>query len=363
MISDLTQLTLSRVPPAPTLQAYNAADELVLQRLQTHDGPNGTRLLVNDAFGALATALAATDSDWWSDSAMALEAMNRNISANRAVAPRIINAPDDLKAEYALVILHAPKSLSLFEWQLSHIARHLMEDGQCWVAGMVKHLSRGHQKVMQRYFRQVEPGLAVKKARCVTLASPVPGLVPEPAREYIAGDATLVSLPGCFSESRPDPGALTFLAEFDQLPEVDRFADLGCGNGVLALNYLHRHPSSQAILIDESRQATASAAASAERNGHRVDIHHNNGLAGLGLTGLPLILCNPPFHQSTTLTTDIAHSLFEQAAGALSAQGEFWVVGNRHLNYHKTLPRWFSRVTAVSQHPKFVVFRCTGPKY
>ncbi len=36
MISDLTQLTLSRVPPAPTLQAYNAADELVLQRKQVY---------------------------------------------------------------------------------------------------------------------------------------------------------------------------------------------------------------------------------------------------------------------------------------------------------------------------------------
>lgn len=363
MINDLGQLSLSRVPPTPTLQAYNAADELVLQRLQARDGPPGAWLLVNDAFGALATALPAADSDWWNDSAMALEAMNRNISANRAGAPRIIHSPDDLKAQYALVILHAPKSLPLFDWQLSHIAQRLMDGGQCWVAGMVKHLSHGHQKVMQRYFRQTVPGLAVKKARCVALASPIPGVAPEPARDYIAGEAHLVSLPGCFSESRPDPGALAFLAEFNKLPAVDRFADLGCGNGVLALNYLHRHPSSQAILIDESRQATASAAASAERNGHRVDIFHNNGLNGLGLTGLPLILCNPPFHQSTTLTTEIAHNLFEQAASALSAQGEFWVVGNRHLNYHKTLPRWFARVTTVSQHPKFVVFRCTGPKH
>lgn len=362
MINDFTQLTLSRVPKAPALQAYNAADERVLQRLQAYDGPSGHWLLVNDAFGALATALSASDLDWWSDSAMAREAMIQNISANQAAAPRLIDSPDALGSHYALVILHAPKSLTLFEWQLSEIARRLITGGQCWVTGMVKHLSRGHQKVMQRYFNQIDPGLAVKKARCVTLSSPVFSVAPESAREYIAGHATLVSLPGCFSESRPDPGALAFLAEFDQLPEADRFADLGCGNGVLALNYLYRHPSSQAILVDESRQATASAAASAERNGYPVRIHHNNGLTGLGLTGLTLILCNPPFHQSTTLTTDIAHSLFEQAAGSLSENGEFWVVGNRHLNYHKTLTRWFTRVKAVSQHPKFVVFRCTGPK-
>lgn len=362
MIGDLTQLTLCRVPPAPALQAYNAADELVLQRLQQHDGPVGPVLLVNDGFGALATALASTNPDWWNDSAMAAEALMRNVSANQASAPRLVEASGDLKARYALAIVHAPKSLSLFEWQLSQIAGRLTEGGQCWVAGMVKHLSRGHQKVMQRYFGQINPGLAVKKARCVTLANPHTGASPDLTHDYVAGQVNLVSLPGCFSEAHPDPGALAFLVEFDQLPAADWFVDLGCGNGVLALNYLQRHPHSQAILIDESRQATASASASAARNGYQVQIHHNNGLAGLGLNEVPLILCNPPFHQSTTLTTDIAHSLFEQAAGALAGNGEFWVVGNRHLNYHKTLTRWFSQVTPVSQHPKFVVFRCTTPK-
>ena len=362
MIEDLTQLTLRRVPPAPALQAYNAADELILQRLQTYDGVTDPILLVNDGFGALATALASTSPDWWSDSAMAGKAMVQNVRANQASVPRLIESSGDLKDLYALAVLHAPKSLTLFEWQLSQIAGRLAKGGQCWVAGMVKHLSRGHQKVMQRYFGQINPGLAVKKARCVTLTEPHRQGSPEMAKEYMAGQVTLVSLPGCFSEARPDPGALAFLATFDRLPAVDRFVDLGCGNGVLALNYLYRHPHSQAILIDESRQAIASAAASAALNGRPVHLHHNDGLSGLNLTDLPLILCNPPFHQSTTLTTDIAHSLFEQAAGSLASHGEFWVVGNRHLNYHTTLNRWFSQVTPVSQHPKFVVFRCTGPR-
>ncbi|MEX2365956.1 MAG: hypothetical protein WD601_05085, partial [Pseudohongiellaceae bacterium] len=184
MISDLKQLTLNRVPKAQTLQAFNAADELVLQRLQAYDGPSGPWLLVNDAFGALATVLSATDLDWWSDSAMAREAMGENISANQAAAPHLIDSPDDLSTQYALVILHAPKSLTLFEWQLTEIARRLIAGGQCWVTGMVKHLSRGHQKVMQRCFSQIDPGLAVKKARCVTLSNPISNVLPEPARDY-----------------------------------------------------------------------------------------------------------------------------------------------------------------------------------
>jgi len=49
--------------------------------------------------------------------------------------------------------------------------------------------------------------------------------------------------------------------------------------------------------------------------------------------------------------------MFAQAAQVLTASGEFWVVGNRHLGYHAKLKRWFSRVEQVGAHPKFVVLK------
>lgn len=362
MTTDLSQLNLCRVPPAPELQAYNAADELTVQHCQHNEVAAGRWLLVNDAFGTLATALSADYLDWWNDSAMAREALDRNLQVNNGKTPRIITSTTDLDEHYAHVIIHAPKSLALFDWQLNEIRQRLINGGQCWVPGMVKHLSSGHQKVMKRYFANINPGLAVKKARCVSLSNPIPGSTLLSTSEYTVNGITLVNHPGSFSESHTDPGALAFLGVFNMLPAAERFVDLGCGNGILALSYLKQTPNALAILVDESRQATASAAASAERNGLRAQIHHANGLSSLGLTDLPLILCNPPFHQSTTLTTDIAHSLFEQAAEALAVDGEFWVVGNRHLNYHKSLRLWFAAVETVSRHPKFVVFRCRQAK-
>ena len=36
--------------------------------------------------------------------------------------------------------------------------------------------------------------------------------------------------------------------------------------------------------------------------------------------------------------------------------GRLLLVGNRHLGYHRSLRRWFSRVRQLDADPKFVVF-------
>lgn len=361
----LDTLNLTRVPPATQLQAWNAADELFLQRLAEADPSPGSILLVNDAFGALAIALAEQVAGWWNDSAMARSALETNSKANQTALPPVFSEADELGDDYAVIALHAPKSLTLLEWQLAQLAPRLAADGCLYVLGMVKHLSRGHQNTMARYFQDVRPGRAVKKARCVELRQPVPHLTPPTPKRYESLEhLVMVNHPGSFSEKAPDPGALAFLQHFDALPEAKTVVDLGCGNGILALTYLNRHPGARGILIDDSYQAIASSRDSAVANGlsEQVEVIHNNGLDGLELSNLPLILCNPPFHQSNTVTDDIAEMLFVQAHAALAPDGAFWVVGNRHLDYHRRLKRWFSQVSVMSRHPKFVVLRCERPR-
>lgn len=358
-------LPLTRVPPNPRLQAWNAADELLLRRLA--EGPEAPEsvLLVNDAFGALAVALGDRVRGWWNDSAMAWVALTENCRANAVAPPLRIAAPDDLADRYESIVLQAPKSLTLFDWQLAHLAPRLDSGGCLYVLGMVKHLSKGHQNTMARHFGDVRPGHAVKKARCVELRDPARSTPPPRPNRYPGPNGlTLVNHPGSFSEGNPDPGALAFLEHFDRLPAVDTVLDLGCGNGILGLSYLRRHPAACAILVDESVQAVVSARDSAGENGldSRVEVIHNHGLAELDLPPLPLILCNPPFHQQTTLTDEIADTLFVQAHRALAPGGEFWMVGNRHLDYHRRLKRWFGQVGVVSRHPKFIVLRCEQPR-
>lgn len=355
----LSALKLERIPASKTLQAWNAADELAIKRLAKT--ATGQKLLVNDAFGALALTLSDSNTDWWSDSAMAEAALMSNAQGNGLPLPRLIAHPDQLRQDYECIILQVPKSLDLFRWQLGILTTCLAEDGALYALGMVKHLSTGHQSCMAEFFDQVEPGHAEKKARCVRLTRPRQINTNPPTKTFQTPNGLILHHePGCFSSNRLDPGARVLLETMNQWPDVDRLVDLGCGNGVLALSYLKNHPEAEATLVDESRQAVHSAKWSARANGlnDRAHCRHYHGLKGLNLSPMPLILCNPPFHQATTLTEDIALHLFREARQALSPQGELWVVANRHLPYFHPLKRLFSRVECPSSHPKFVVYRC-----
>jgi 23S rRNA (guanine1835-N2)-methyltransferase len=46
----------------------------------------------------------------------------------------------------------------------------------------------------------------------------------------------------------------------------------------------------------------------------------------------------------------------------LKVDGELWVVGNRHLDYHIKLKRWFKRVELAASNTKFVVLKATSPR-
>lgn len=346
--------SLQRVPADAQLRAWNAADELVLSRLTPDDN---NILLINDSFGSLAVALDQRVSAWWSDSAMAYQALQQNCARNQRAVPKLIHSSDELPDYIGCAIIQVPKSVALFDWQLGHLTKRLAASGKVYALGMVKHLSEGHQKAMRRWFGQINPGRAEKKARCIELSEPLSAEMVQAHHSRTEDGLSLVSEPGCFSAQKPDPGALTFLHHFNRLPNVDRVLDLGCGNGILALSYLIKNPSANAIGIDESAQAIASARASAQANGlsKRLELIHNNGLANLDLKDLPLVLCNPPFHQDTSLTDVIAEELIQSAAQSLAKDGELWLVGNRHLGYHQRLKRYFRVVEVQSSHPKFVV--------
>lgn len=359
-MTPLSALRLSRIPASKVLQAWNAADELAINRL-AETTARERLLLVNDSFGALALALGDARTDWWSDSAMARAALETNAQANGLPLPHRIEHPEQLRGNYERIVIQVPKSLDLFRWQLGVLSNHLAEDGEVYALGMVKHLSTGHQACMNDFFQQCEPGHAVKKARCVRLTSARQvDAINQPKIFSTPTGLTLQHEPGCFSSNRLDPGARVLLETLNQWPDVDQLLDLGCGNGVLALSFLQSHPEAQATLVDESRQAVHSAEHSAQANGleDRVQCVHHHGIEGLGLPPMPLILCNPPFHQANTLTEDIALHLFREAQQALSPDGELWVVANRHLPYFHPLKRLFSQVDCPSSHPKFVVYRC-----
>jgi len=112
--------------------------------------------------------------------------------------------------------------------------------------------------------------------------------------------------------------------------------------------------------VDESYMAVASATLNARQNGvqQQCQFQVGNCAADLVDQSADLVLCNPPFHQQRVVGDHLAMAMFADAARVLTASGELWVVGNRHLGYHAKLKRWFKRVDQQGKHAKFVVLRC-----
>ena len=119
----LLQLRLERYPleeAATQLQAWEAADEYLLQNLNT-DALNGRPLLIfNDAFGTLACALQPYSPTSINDSFMSQLAMRHNLRLNGfdedSVAAQSSLVP--LPINPGLVIIKVPKTLALLEQQL-----------------------------------------------------------------------------------------------------------------------------------------------------------------------------------------------------------------------------------------------------
>ncbi|WP_434775789.1 methyltransferase [Pseudomonas oryzihabitans] len=372
LVSPFATLELDRQPPRrdDPLQAFDAADEYLLQQVAEHGLDPAARVLVlNDGFGALAASLAAharvTSSG---DSHLAALALAANLARNGIAADAVtfVPASEATSGPFDLVLVRVPKTLALLEEQLIRLHGQLAPGARVIAAGMLKHLPRAAGDLLERHIGPVQASLAVKKARLL-FATPEsrPAVAsPYPSRYRLdAPPLTLVNHANVFCREGLDIGTRAFLPHLPQGLGQARVADLGCGNGVLALACALANPEARFTLVDESYMAVQSArenwtAAFPERP---AAILAADGLAEQPARSLDLILCNPPFHQQQVVGDFLAWRMFQQARAALSEQGELWLVGNRHLGYHVKLKRLFKRVEQIAATPKFVVLRAVQP--
>ncbi|MFJ2366530.1 methyltransferase [Pseudomonas sp. NPDC087697] len=366
--SPFAQLDLIRQPEQQNepLQAFDAADEYLLNHLAEQQPNADTRVLVlNDSFGALAASLVGkvqvTSSG---DSFLAAQALEKNLIRNGLPfdAVSVLPASAPLVGPFDRVLIRVPKTLALLEEQLIRLRDQLAPDAQVVAAAMVKHLPRAAGDLLERYIGPVQASLAVKKARLLiaTLDARQPAQSPYPTRYKLDEPAIeLLNHANVFCREGLDIGTRAFLPHLPKNLGNARVADLGCGNGVLAIASALQNPQAHYTLVDESFMAVQSAtenwqAALGERE---VIVRAGDGLAGQEPQSLDVVLCNPPFHQQQVVGDFLAWRMFQQAREALVVGGALYIVGNRHLGYHSKLARLFRGVEQVAATPKFVILK------
>ena len=368
LASSFAQLDLIRQPEQQNepLQAFDAADEYLLNHLAEQQPASDTRVLVlNDSFGALAASLLGkVQVSSSGDSYLGALALEKNLVRNGLPfdAVRVVPASEPLAGPFDRVLIRVPKTLALLEEQLIRLQGQLAPGAQVVAAAMVKHLPRAAGDLLERYIGPVQASLAVKKARLL-IATPQdkqPVVSPYPTRYRLEQPAIeLLNHANVFCREGLDIGTRAFLPHLPQNLGSARVADLGCGNGVLAIASALDNPQAHYTLVDESFLAVQSAGDNwlAVLGEREAQMRAGDGLAGQAAQSLEVVLCNPPFHQQQVVGDFLAWRMFQQAREALVVGGALYIVGNRHLGYHSKLARLFRGVEQVAATPKFVILK------
>ncbi|AWC82127.1 23S rRNA (guanine(1835)-N(2))-methyltransferase RlmG [Serratia marcescens] len=362
------QLELERYPQqeeSTQLQAWEAADEYLLQQLENVDIGGRPVLIFNDNFGTLACALHAHRPYSVSDSYMSQLATRHNLKLN-GLDPEQVTLLDslaELPAAPAVVLIRVPKALALLEQQLRAL-RHVVTEDTLIVAGAkARDVHTSTMQLFEKVLGPTRTSLAWKKARLIfcQAADIVPPAAAETTNWTLDGTDWLIhNHANVFSRGSLDIGARLFL---EHLPRGlnGHIVDLGCGNGVIGLTALAQNPDAQVTFVDESYMAVASSEQNVEHNLpqelDRCQFEVNNALAGIERESVQAVLCNPPFHQQHAITDHTAWQMFCDAKRCLQVGGELRIVGNRHLDYHQKLKRLFGNCTLVASNKKFVILR------
>ncbi|EMF4702194.1 23S rRNA (guanine(1835)-N(2))-methyltransferase RlmG [Serratia marcescens] len=362
------QLELERYPQqeeSTQLQAWEAADEYLLQQLENVDIGGRPVLIFNDNFGTLACALHAHRPYSVSDSYMSQLATRHNLKLN-GLDPEQVTLLDslaELPAAPAVVLIRVPKALALLEQQLRAL-RHVVTEDTLIVAGAkARDVHTSTMQLFEKVLGPTRTSLAWKKARLIfcQAADIVPAAAAETTNWTLDGTDWLIhNHANVFSRGSLDIGARLFL---EHLPRGlnGHIVDLGCGNGVIGLAALAQNPEAQVTFVDESYMAVASSELNVEHNLpqelDRCQFEVNNALAGIERESVQAVLCNPPFHQQHAITDHTAWQMFCDAKRCLQVGGELRIVGNRHLDYHQKLKRLFGNCTLVASNKKFVILK------
>lgn len=362
-------LKLERVPKAPNLQAWDAADQYLLQHLEENQilRPGLKILTINEPFGALSVALAEYRPVMMSDSYLSCLALSNNLALNNYPVDQVsfrdcLSMPTE---KFDLILIKIPKSLALLEHQLYKLQAVIDTKSIIIAAAMSRHIHKSTLALFEKILGSTKTTLAWKKSRLILVqqnSESKQGQSPYPEEFvlHLGQDFIISNHASVFSRERLDAGTRLLLENMPVSEQYRQIIDLGCGNGLLGLVAALVNLAAELSFVDESYMAVDSAKINFKRafgDNRKAEFKVSNCLEGFEADSADLVLINPPFHQQHHVGDAVAWQMFTDARRVLRKGGEVVVVGNRHLAYHAKLKKIYGQCQQLASNRKFVVLR------
>jgi len=350
-------LELRRYPhrPQEQLQAWDAADELILEHLaQAYPSLEGKRILIiNDRFGALSCALEGLECTSYTDSYVSCKSTQDN--SQERLTP--LSELAKLSGIFDIVLIQIPKNMSYFEDVLCHLTQHLQASSQVICGYRIKHQAAGSFRLIADIIGETSTSLAKKKARLIFARfqkTPTPSRFPIQVRME-GFETPFLHHSNLFSREKMDVGTRFFLEHIPRGP-FKTILDLGCANGVIGIAAKRENPMAKILFTDESRMAIQSSESNYRAFFQdQAEFCWTHAYQEGRPASVDLVLCNPPFHQDNTVGDFIAEDMFRDAQRVLTPGGKLRIIGNLHLQYRARLKAIFGNSQVVAQNAKFIV--------
>ena len=341
------------------LQAWDAADTLLLAHLAEQSLATKRVVILNDSFGALSCGVAplleaSGGLTTYTDSFVSSKA----ILLNSQEKIRHVHDRYSLHGHYDWALMRIPKNLSFFEEELAHLSHHLTMGSRFVCGAMIKHLPKSAFDLVARYIGPTQTSLAEKKARLIFAEfQKAPAPLPRAIHVQVEGfDLPFSNGSNLFSREKLDIGTRFLLGHIPEASAYQTILDLGCGNGILGIALKKRNPKARIIFSDESAMAIQSARLNYKTHfSDEATFVWTHSFEDGTPKSVDLVLCNPPFHHGHTLADATARQMFADAHRVLKAGGTLRVVGNSHLRYPSILRQVFGAAEVVATHAKFVI--------
>lgn len=370
----------SETPIGADLIAIDGTDRFLLDEAPRVHGDAlrhpGTVVVVDDRFGVLTlgviTLHGASDVRVVQDSLVGERALEANAGLFRRGG---FHHPASLESAFRdarLVLVRLGKSLDRLDEVARAVARWGAPDVVLLAGGRTKFMTPAQNDVLRRSFGEVRATRGRGKSRLLIAADPLQAAatrasITDPWPRHVFSDElgfTVVAHGSVFAGATLDQGTRVLLGVLDQaVPAARDAVDLGCGSGVLATALARQRPRLRVVATDVSAAAVASARLTADLAGvgDRIVTLRSDAGDALAEESADLVVCNPPFHADTAVTTATAEAMFRNAASILRPGGELWTVWNAHLRYRSALERVVGPTRQVVRTPKFVVTASRRP--